>query len=286
MSRSTKSADEVSSASKARPCWPNRFAGRSALVTGAASGIGFATALRLGREGAAVACVDRNLAGAEQAAAALREAGATALAIECDIARSQQVNDAAKRSEAELGPLSALANVAGIGDIAGLDGIENLPDERWQQVLDVNVNGAFYWSRALLPGMAARGAGAVVNVSSLAGRSKSANGNLAYTTSKAALLGMTRHLASDYGRRGVRVNAICPGGVDTPMIRAAAAAAAQSPEASAARAKGMAAYQFFMPIQRMSSPDEQAAAILWLLSDDASYVNGVSLDVNGGLYMA
>jgi len=126
----------------------------------------------------------------------------------------------------------------------------------------------------------------VVNVSSLAGRSKSANANLAYTTSKAALLGMTRHLAFDYGRRGVRVNAICPGGVDTPMIRAAATAAALSPEASAARAKGIGAYQFFMPIQRLSSADEQAAAILWLLSDDASYVNGVSLDVNGGLYMA
>lgn len=269
----------------ARVC-PDRFAGRTAVVTGAASGIGRATALRLAREGAAVACVDRNANGAAETAAAIRADGARAFDVACDIARSAEVNAAARRIETELGPASALANVAGIGDVAGLDGIENLPDDRWQQVLDVNVNGAFYWCRALLPGMAARGAGAVVNVSSLAGRSKSANANLAYTTSKAALLGMTRHLASDYGRRGVRVNAICPGGVDTPMLRAAAALAAASPEATAARAKGLAAYQFFMPIQRMSSPDEQAAALLWLLSDDASYVNGVSLDVNGGLYMA
>jgi 3-oxoacyl-[acyl-carrier protein] reductase len=285
-SRSEKPVNEIVGAAGARPLSPNRFAGRSALVTGAASGIGLATALRLGREGAAVACVDRNLAGAEKTADALRSAGCRTLAICCDIARSAEVNEAARRAEAELGPLSALANVAGIGDVAGLDGIENLPDDRWQQVLDVNVNGAFYFARALLPGMAARGAGSVVNVSSLAGRSKSANANLAYTTSKAALLGMTRHLAFDYGRRGVRVNAICPGGVDTPMIRAAAAIAAQTAEASAARTKAIAAYQFFMPIQRMSTPDEQAAAILWLLSDDASYVNGVSLDVNGGLYMA
>jgi 3-oxoacyl-[acyl-carrier protein] reductase len=176
--------------------------------------------------------------------------------------------------------------VAGIGDVAGNDGIENLPDDRWQRVLDVNLAGPFFWCRALLPGLAARGAGAVVNVSSLAGRSKSANANYAYSSSKAGLLGLTRHLAFDYGRRGVRVNAICPGGVDTPMLRAAAAVAARSPEASAARAKGLAAYQFFMPIQRLSTADEQAAAIRWLLSDDASYVNGVSLDVNGGLYMA
>ena len=286
MSQSTNFRTDASRSSAAPDFSPGRFAGRSALVTGAASGIGLATALRLGREGAAVACIDRNREGAEATAAALRSEGARALAIACDIAHSAQVNQAVKQAEAEFGPISALANVAGIGDIAGLDGIENLPDERWQKVLDVNVNGAFYCCRALLPGMAARGAGAVVNVSSLAGRSKSANGNLAYTTSKAALLGMTRHLAFDYGRRGVRVNAICPGGVDTPMIRAAATAAALSPEASAARAKGIGAYQFFMPIQRLSSADEQAAAILWLLSDDASYVNGVSLDVNGGLYMA
>jgi NAD(P)-dependent dehydrogenase (short-subunit alcohol dehydrogenase family) len=286
MSQSTKLRTDASRTAAAPDFSPDRFAGRSALVTGAASGIGLATALRLGREGAAVACIDRNLEGAEATAGALRSEGARALAIACDIAHSAQVNQAAKQAEAEFGPISALANVAGIGDIAGLDGIENIPDERWQKVLDVNVNGAFYCCRALLPGMAARGAGAVVNVSSLAGRSKSANGNLAYTTSKAALLGMTRHLAFDYGRRGVRVNAICPGGVDTPMIRAAAAAAALSPEAAAARAKGLAAYQFFMPIQRLSSASEQAAAILWLLSDDASYVNGVSLDVNGGLFMA
>ncbi len=285
MSRTAAATPTTSPVVESRIC-PNRFDGRVVLVTGAASGIGAAVALRLGREGAAVACLDRDLAGAEATADRLRGAGARTLAIGCDIARSAEVGEAARRAEAELGPASGLANVAGIGDLAGLDGIEHLPDLRWQQVLDVNVNGAFFLCRALLPGMAARGTGAVVNVSSLAGRSKSANANLAYTTSKAALLGMTRHLAFDYGRRGVRVNAICPGGVDTPMIRSAAAAASRSEEASAARARAMAAYQFFMPIQRLSSADEQAAAILWLLSDDASYVNGVSLDVNGGLYMA
>src|SRR5437762_2885024 len=176
-----------------------RFAGRVAVVTGAASGIGKATAARLAREGARVAAVDRHLVGAEETAAAIRAAGGTARAHACD----------------------------------------------------------------------------------LAGRSKSANAGAAYTASKAGLLGLTRHLAFDYGPRGVRVNAICPGGVDTPLLRAGRAG--ETPEERSVR---LAAYGHFMPIKRISTPDEQAAAIAFLASDEASYVNGVSLDVNGGLFMA
>jgi 3-oxoacyl-[acyl-carrier protein] reductase len=153
-------------------------------------------------------------------------------------------------------------------------------------VLAVNLSGPFFLCRALLPGMAARGHGAVVNVSSLAGRSKSANAGAAYSASKAGLLGLTRHLAFDYGPSGVRVNAICPGGVDTPMIRRAGSSRDAAPEDVAARAARTAAYQYFMPIRRLSTPDEQAAAIAFLASDDAGYINGVSLDVNGGLFMA
>jgi len=179
-----------------------------------------------------------------------------------------------------------LANVAGTGDTAGLGGIETLDDARWNLVLAVNLGGAFFWCRALLPGMATRGRGAVVNVSSLAGRSKSANGGPAYSASKAGLLGLTRHLAFDYGPRGVRVNAICPGGVDTPMLRAGGVRAARSDAEAKARADRIAAYGWFMPIKRLSTPDEQAGVIAFLASDDASYVNGVALDVNGGLYMA
>jgi 3-oxoacyl-[acyl-carrier protein] reductase len=263
-----------------------RFAGRVAVVTGAASGIGEATAGRLAEEGAAVAVVDRDPAGAERTAAGIRAAEGNARAWACDISRSDQVADAAAKIAQELGPVDVLANVAGIGDAAGLEGIEGIDDARWGLVLAVNLSGAFYWCRAVLPGMAARGRGAVVNVSSLAGRSKSANGGLAYTASKAGLLGLTRHLAFDYGPRGVRVNAICPGGVDTPMIRAGGVRAARSDEEAKARTERIAAYGWFMPIKRLSQPEEQAAAIAFLASDDASYINGVSLDVNGGLYMA
>ncbi len=264
-----------------------RFAGRVAFVTGAASGIGRATAARLAGEGAAVALVDRAEDAVEEAAERLAaESAAACAAYACDVSDSARIEAAARRAEAELGPVDVLANVAGVGDTAGVGGIEGLDDARWDLVLGVNLSGAFYCCRALLPGMAERGRGAVVNVSSLAGRSKSANGGPAYSASKAGLLGLTRHLAFDYGPRGVRVNAICPGGVDTPMIRAGGPRRAASPEEAEARRERVAAYQYFMPIARLSTPDEQAAAIAFLASDEASYVNGVSLDVNGGLFMA
>jgi NAD(P)-dependent dehydrogenase (short-subunit alcohol dehydrogenase family) len=263
-----------------------RFADRVALVTGAASGIGRATAIRLANEGAKVAVVDRNGDGAEEVAGEIRHAGGSARAYTCDVASSEQVAEVVAAAERDLGPIDVLANVAGIGDAAGPGGIGDIPDERWNMVLAVNLSGPFFFCRALLPGMAARGRGAVVNVSSLAGRSKSATGGIAYSSSKAGLLGLTRHLAFDCGPKGVRVNAICPGGVDTPMLRAGAAAAAVTDEEAEARISRMTAYQYFMPIKRLSTPDEQAAAIAFLASDDASYINGVALDVNGGLFMA
>jgi len=266
--------------------FPKRFEGTVAVVTGAASGIGRATSIRLSREGAAVAVIDRNGDGAEKVAAEIREKDGKARAFACDIAKSAEVRATAEAVARELGAVGMLANVAGIGDTAGLEGIEQLEDERWALVMAVNINGAFYWCRAVLPGMVKLGKGAIVSVSSLAGRSKSANGGLAYTTSKAAILGLTRHLAFDYGPRGVRVNAICPGGVDTPMLRAGGVRAARSEAEAQARATRIGAYNYFMPIKRLSTPDEQAAAIAFLASDEASYINGVSLDVNGGLFMA
>ncbi|MEN8180979.1 MAG: SDR family NAD(P)-dependent oxidoreductase [Myxococcota bacterium] len=263
-----------------------RFEGRVALVSGAASGIGRATALRLAREGASLGALDRNEAGLSQTLREIEALGGKGAVFPCDVSESGAVARAVTASERALGPVDVLANVAGIGDTAGAEGIEDLHDERWALVLAVNLTGPFLLCRAVLPGMAERGRGAVVNVSSLAGRSKSANAGPAYSASKAGLLGLTRHLAYDYGRRGVRVNAICPGGVDTPMIRAAGVSQAPSPEEAELRRKRIEAYRYFMPIPRLSSPEEQAAAIAFLASDEASYINGVALDVNGGLYMA
>jgi 3-oxoacyl-[acyl-carrier protein] reductase len=263
-----------------------RFVGRVALVTGAGSGIGRATACRLAREGATIAVVDLDEAAAAETARTIATAGGRASAYRGDVAASAEVAALAARVTAELGPVDVLANVAGIGDAAGLAGMTAITDERWQRVLAVNLSGPFFLCRALLPAMAERGRGAVVNVSSLAGRSKSAVGGVAYSASKAGLLGLTRHLAFEYGPRGVRVNAICPGAVDTPMLRAGATARTSAGEDAAAAAARGAAFQYFMPIKRISTPEEQAAAIAFLASDEASYVNGVALDVNGGLFMA
>jgi NAD(P)-dependent dehydrogenase (short-subunit alcohol dehydrogenase family) len=263
-----------------------RFENRTALVTGAGSGIGRATALRLAVEGAAVAALDRVRDAAEETVRSIRAADGRAAALTCDVSVSAEVERAVEAAVAELGPIDVLANVAGVGDTAGSEGIEGITDERWAKVLAINLGGPFYMCRAILPAMAERGRGSIVNVSSLAGRSKSANGGLAYTASKAGVLGLTRHLAFDYGPRGVRVNAICPGGVDTPMLRAGSADAAASEKEARTRTERIAAYRWFMPIKRLSAPEEQAAAIAFLASDEASYINGVALDVNGGLYMA
>jgi len=263
-----------------------RFDGRTALVTGAASGIGRATALRLAGEGASVAVVDINLAAAQETVAEVGESASPAAAYACDVSSSEEVARTVAAVEQELGAVDVLANVAGTGDTATIRGSLELDDERWLTVLGVNLSGPFYLCRAIIPGMAERGRGAVVNVSSLAGRSKSANGGVAYSSSKAGLLGLTRHLACDYGPAGVRVNAICPGGVDTPMIRAGGVSAADSEEEAAARSQRIQAYTYFMPIKRLSTPQEQAAVIAFLASDDASYINGIAMDVNGGLYMA
>lgn len=134
-----------------------RFTGRVAVVTGAASGIGRATALLFAAEGARVAAVDRNRAGAEETAGAIAAAGGTAAGFACDVADSASVRDAAARVEAALGAVDVLANVAGVGDTAGMEGIEGIDDARWALTLAVNLNGPFYWCRAVLPGMAPRG---------------------------------------------------------------------------------------------------------------------------------
>ena len=148
-----------------------RFEGRVALVTGAASGIGRATAVRLAAEGAQVAVVDRDGEGAAETTRIVADAGGVAAPFACDVARSAEVDAAAAAIAAALGAVDVLVNVAGIGDTAGLDGVAGVTDERWNAVLAVNLSGPFFLSRAVLPAMVARGKGAIVNVSSLAGRS-------------------------------------------------------------------------------------------------------------------
>lgn len=263
---------------------PPRFSESIAIVTGAASGIGRATAISIAREGARVVLVDLNEA-AETAAAIAAEGGA-ACCVDGDVADPATAMRACETARSRFGAPDVLANVAGTPDLSKGPGLGGISLEQWNRVLAINLTGPFLMAQAVLPGMVAARRGAIVNVSSLAGRLYSINATPAYSSSKAGLLGLTRHLASDYGVHGIRVNAICPGAVDTPMLRASIAEpVADDPGAERRRQRTQAA-RSMTALGRMSSPEEQAAAILFLASPESSYITGVVLDTNGGFYMA
>ncbi|MBU1439756.1 MAG: SDR family oxidoreductase [Gammaproteobacteria bacterium] len=258
-----------------------------AVVTGAASGIGQATALQLACEGASVVLVD--VCDSEETQALLREHGARSVCVTADVSDPRTATTARDAALRHFSAASVLVNVAGLPDVAPEPGIACVDLDRWMRVMAVNLNGPFLMARALLPDMQAAGAGAIVNVSSMAGRLYSLNATPAYTASKAGLLGLTRHLASDYGAFGIRVNAICPGSVDTPMLRGSLDsrdAATRSDPATQRRRDRVAAVRSMTALGRMSTAAEQASVIAFLASRDAAFVTGVALDTNGGFYMA
>ncbi len=244
-----------------------RLASRTALVTGGASGIGAATARRLAAEGAHVVVAD------------LDEAGARAVAGEIDgAAVRMDVADAAsvRAAVAGLGPIDVLVNNAGT-DRFGF--FVNTDEAQWDHVLGVNLRGTIAVTHAVLPGMQERGRGAIVNVSSEAGRVGS-QGSAVYSAAKAGVIGFTRAIALEAARFGVRVNAVAPGPIDTPLLNAAPEQLGELGERLKA---GMIAAT---ALRRIGRPDEVAATIVFLASDDASFVTGQTINVSGGLSMA
>ena len=256
-----------SAALRARYIALMRFEGRTAVVTGGGSGIGAATVRRLVAEGAAVHVADRNAEAAEEVAA---EVGATPLTL--DVADHEAV-------AAALGavPVDVLVNNAGI-DRWGF--FANTTPEYWHEVMDVNLMGVMSCTHAVLGGMHERGRGAIVSVASEAGRAGSPGG-VPYSASKAGVIGFTRALARESARYGVRVNAVAPGPIETPLLMHAGE---QVGEERAERMR--AAMMMGTSMRRLGTPDEVAAAIAFLASDDASYVTGQTLNVSGGLTMA
>jgi len=240
------------------------FAGKVALITGASRGLGRAAAARLLERGAAVAV---NVRDVERAEAVARELGARALAAPGDVADPAAVREMVARTLDRCGRLDILVNNAAL---ALSTRFETISEEEWRRAMDVNVTGPFLLIRAVLPAMKAAGAGRIVNISSTAGKSVSTLGGAHYTTSKAALLGLTRAAAKELGKYGITVNAVCPGLIDTELTRENA-----SPADLAAYARGF-------PIQRLGQPVEVADLICFLASDQAGYITGASLDINGG----
>jgi len=242
----------------------DRFAGRKALVTGAASGIGRAVAARLAVEGARVACVDRDAAGAEASAAAI---GGGAWARACDVADAAAVDVAVGAAIGELGGLDVLCNAAGIGRF---EHTGDVTAAGWREVMSVNLDGTFHVIRASLPALlSARGA--IVNVSSLAGLRGQAY-SAAYCVSKAGVVSLTKCLAVEFAKQGLRANCVCPGGVRTPFLANFAPPEGADPELLAR----------LNLVPRLPEPEEVAETIAWLASEAAATLNGVALPMDYG----
>jgi NAD(P)-dependent dehydrogenase (short-subunit alcohol dehydrogenase family) len=249
-----------------------RFKDKRAVVTGAASGLGQAVGRGLAREGAAfVALIDRNGTGLAETAAEMQD---TAVPFVCDVSNPAEV-DEAWADIAGRGGIDVLITAAGI--LGPACGVADCEPEDWDHVFAVNVRGTYLAARAAVPLMRRRGGGAIVTFGSTAGLAGSPTLG-PYSASKGAVVLMSRSLAVSLAGDNIRVNCVCPGSIETPMLEATFAAAGSA----AARAARAAAFRARHPIGRFGKPDEVAAAVLFLASDEASFMTGVAMPVDGG----
>lgn len=239
------------------------LSGKVAIVTGGASGIGRATSIALAAAGARVVVGDLNVAGANEAADAINSAGGKAVALELNIADRESVVAAVEHANSVYGGLHIGVNCAGVTLGGGL--LVDVPEENFDRTIAINIKGTWHCMRAEIPAILASGGGAIVNISSTMGLVASPMAS-SYIASKHAVIGLTKAAAMEYSAKGVRVNAICPGGSDTAMI----------PD------QVKQALVPLHPIGRISQPEEIAAAIVFLASPAASFITGVSLPVDGG----
>ena len=246
-----------------------------AVVTGAASGIGRATALRLARDGYEIAMMDLDPAGLAETRTRIEQAGGRAHAFPVDVCDPLSVGSVTRKIAVTVGPPQVLVNVAGIAVAAT---VLETSDEDWNRVLAVNLTGPFLTIRATLPLMLDRGSGVVINIASVAGQVGLAR-RAAYCASKAGLVGLTRAVAVDHAGEGIRCVAICPGTVETEWI---AKIIAGAPDPAAVR-QTMAERQLD---GRMGSPEEVAAMVAFVASPDGRFINGTALVLDGGMTAA
>ncbi len=243
-----------------------KLSNQVAIVTGAGQGMGAATAARLAHEGSAVVVSDINESKTARVAEEINNSGGRAISAKTDVTKEDEVASMVGCAIDTYGSVSILVNNAGILYPTRIDDVTKA---EWDQVLDVNLNGTFLCSKAVLPTMKQKGYGRIVNMSSSAGRSVSTLGGVHYTAAKAGVLGLTRAMAKEVAPFGITVNAVCPGLIDTEMVRI---------ECTPERIKG---YEESFPISRLGTPEEVAQLILFLVTD-SQYITGASIDINGG----
>ena len=244
--------------------------GKVAIVTGAGGGMGLAIARRLASGGAKVVANDISLDSAERTVGDLANAGHKAVAVAGDVSAAGDVRRLVDETLERFGAIHVLVNNAGV---LRPTRVVDMEEEEWDLIIRVNLKGTYLCSRAVLPVMQQQGWGRIVNMSSTAGRSTSTVGGAHYTASKAGVLGFTRHLAREMARDGITVNAVCPGLIDTDMVR------------STINQEQMDAYAERFPAGRVGEPREVAEVVAFLASERTAYITGASLDINGGALM-
>lgn len=247
----------------------NRFAGKVAVVTGAASGIGRATAIRLGSEGAAVACLDLASEAATATAARIAQDGGWAIGVACDVSAPGSVTDAVGAAVDEFGPPDVVCNIAGIGRF--YHSVDMSPED-WARIIAVNLTGTFLVCQAALRHMLGRG-GVIVNTASTSGVMAQPY-QAAYCASKGGVVMLTKALAIEYWDRKVRINAICPGGVDTPIIKDFS----ELPEGA-----DMNRLTRYMSPMGFCQPEDLASLFAYVASDEAHYMTGSIVTMDGGI---
>jgi 3-oxoacyl-[acyl-carrier protein] reductase len=245
-----------------------KLAGKVALVTGAAQGIGKAVSLLLARNGADIIVSDVNLEKSEETAKEVQTLGRKALAIKADVARIEDVEKMVEGIVAQFGHVDILVNNAGI---ARDKLILRMTEEDWDAVLNINLKGTFNCTKAVVRHMSKQRSGKIVNIASVVGEMGNAGqGN--YAASKAGVIGFTKTIAREFAQRGINVNAIAPGYIETPMTDAL-------PDKAKEELKRL------IPMDRLGKPEDVAEAVLFLVSESANYITGQVLNVNGGIYM-